>query len=143
MYISHRQLVSNLLLDIAMLVQEANSYLGESSLSPSPVSGLGKKRPQPKLSSITFAKSSSKKKITPLIVTIQKNLKPKLRSGGLEPNKVDRITNCMRRSAEKLAKPTASVLRSRRERKARSRYQATKLVKGVPKKSLGTRLRTR
>ena len=145
MTLPQRQLVSDLLHEIAQLVQEADSYIVESKLSPLPVSGLGKKRSRPSLSPTPFAKSGSKKKkkCISLFVSLQDKLKPQRRSGGLEPHKADRISNRLRRAAEKVSKPTASVLRSRRERKARSRYQAIKLVQGVPKKSLGTRLRTR
>lgn len=53
-----------------------------------------------------------------------------------------------RRMREKLSPPARDVLRARRERKARSRYNALKLVKAGPagagpRKILGTRFRNR
>jgi len=96
---------------IADLVQEADSFLEESSLFKSRV------KPLPK------AKSGV--------------------GGLMEPHKVDRITNNMRKTMERIDKPERDVFRAKRERKQRSRYAARKLVAGAPRKSFGTRFRVR
>lgn len=113
MRLPRQQLVSDLLHNIAGLVQEADLYLRESDLFKSIV------KPLPKVK----VKSSS--------------------GGALEPFAVDRITNNLRRTMEKLNKPSRDLFTDERERRQRSRYQKRKLVKGAPRKSFGSRLRDR
>jgi hypothetical protein len=67
--------------------------------------------------------------------------KPKLKDG-VEPHKRSAIERIERRVREKIAPLSRNVLRAKRERKARSRYQTLKNVK-TPRKVLGSRLRTR
>jgi hypothetical protein len=55
----------------------------------------------------------------------------------------DVISRIERRIRERGTPMTRDVLRSRRERKARSRYHAQKNVIAPPRKVLSTRLRTR
>lgn len=64
-------------------------------------------------------------------------------SEGVQPHKADRLSNRLRKSQERIEKPTRDVLRARRERKQRSRYQTKKLVVGAPRKTLGMRMRSR
>ena len=78
---------------------------------------------------------------TTLFKSLQNPAKPK--KSGVEPHKVDSLTNRLRKMNEKLAKPERDVLRAKRERKQRSRYQAGKLTIGAPGKSFGTRMRKR
>lgn len=66
---------------------------------------------------------------------------PKLKDG-IEPYKRDPIERIERRIREKYVPLTRDVLRARRERKARSRYQTLKNVI-PPRKVLGSRLRSR
>lgn len=55
----------------------------------------------------------------------------------------DPISRIIRRVREKGTPLTRDVLRARRERKQRSRYQASKLLVRPPRKLLSTRLRIR
>lgn len=55
----------------------------------------------------------------------------------------DAISRIERRIREAGSPMTRDVLRARRERKARSRYQATKNLITPPRKTLSTRMRTR
>jgi len=136
------QRVSDLLHEIADLVQQADTYLVESSLSPRPVSGLGKAKSRPPTGPRPFNKPGAGKKADRS--TLFKSLeKPSKRASLSEPHAASSIENRMRKMREKLAKPERDVLRAKRERKQRSRYQAGKLTVGAPKKSLGTRLRKR
>jgi len=106
------QQVSDLLHDIAELVQEADSYLSESALFKSMV------KPLPKA---------------------------KAAGGFSEPFAADRLTNRMRKADERVGADSQRkfMLRARRERKQRSRYQAGKLTTSKPRKTFGTRLRVR
>ena len=61
---------------------------------------------------------------------------------GVEPHKRGALDRIDRRVREKMAPLSRDILRAKRERKARSRYQTLKDVK-VPRKVLGSRLRTR
>jgi hypothetical protein len=108
----HLQRVSDLLHDIANLVQEADEFLAESSLFKSMVKPLPKAK-------------------TP--------------GGHSEPFSADRITNRLRKADERVGADSQRkyMLRARRERKQRSRYQASKLTIGKPRKSLGSRFRQR
>jgi hypothetical protein len=67
----------------------------------------------------------------------------KVSTGALEPHKVDRVSNSLRKTIERIDKPERDIMRAKRERKQRSRYQARKLVRDAPRKSFGTRLRNR
>jgi len=73
---------------------------------------------------------------------IQEDLpRPKMKDG-VEPHKRGAMDRIDRRVREKLVPLSRDVLRAKRERKARSRYQTLKNVK-APRKVLGSRLRTR
>lgn len=138
------QRVSDLLHEIADLVQEADSYLDESALSPAPVSSLGKAKSNGPMGPNAFnKKSGAGKKMdrSTLFTSLQKPAKPG--KSGIEPHKADSLTNRLRKMGEKIGKPERDVLRAKRERKQRSRYQAGKLTKDAPSKSFGTRLRSR
>jgi len=67
--------------------------------------------------------------------------KPRVKDG-VEPHRRSVMDRIDRKAREKITPLSSSVLRARRERKARSRYQTLKDVK-VPRKVLGSRLRTR
>lgn len=55
----------------------------------------------------------------------------------------DAISRIERRVRESGTPLTRDILRARRERKARSRYQATKTLIAPPRKTLSTRMRVR
>ncbi|MGE3483184.1 MAG: hypothetical protein AB7L09_00245 [Nitrospira sp.] len=134
------QRVSDLLHSIADLIQEADAFLCESSLGPAPMSA-GKKLPRPKLTPTPFNSVTKKdEKGKNLFSGIKR--KP-LGSSGIEPHRVDSLTNRLRKTTEKLNPPERDVLRAKRERKQRSRYQANKLLAIKPQKSMGSRLRKR
>jgi hypothetical protein len=129
-----------LLHGIANLVQEADAYLCESSLAPTPFSKSGQKRSKPNLSSTPFNRSNKKdEKGKGLFTAIKRS---PLKSSGLQPHKADGIENRMRRSSEGLKMLDRNVFRAKRERKQRDRYNATKLTK-KPEKRLGTWFRKR
>jgi hypothetical protein len=67
--------------------------------------------------------------------------KPKLKDG-VEPHKRGIMDRIERRVREKVTPLSRNVLRARRERKARDRYQTLKNVK-TPRKVLGSRIRKR
>ena len=135
------QRVSDLLHHIADLIQEADAFLCESSLSPTSFAGSRKRPSRPKLSPTSFSKSGKKDEKSKGLFPVVK--RAPLRRSGLEPNKVDGATNRIRKSEERLNPPERDVLRAKRERKQRSRYQANKLLVIKPQKTLGTRLRKR
>lgn len=134
------QQVSDLLHNIADLIHEADAYLCESSLAPTPFAKASQKRPRPKLSATPFNRSSKKdEKGKRLFSPIKR---PPLRKAGLQPHRADSIENRMRRSSEGLKMLDRNVFRAKRERKQRDRYNATKLTK-KPDKRLGTWFRKR
>lgn len=134
------QQVSDLLHDIANLVQEADAYLCESSLSPTPFAKSGKKRPSPRLGPLAFAKCGKKHNRSKNLFSPIK--RTPLKKSGLQPHKVDSFTNRMRKIGERAAPPERDILRAKRERKQRSRYQANKLTGGA-NKVFGSRMRNR
>jgi len=135
------QLVSDLLHQIADLIQEADAYLCESSLSPTPFAKGSKGRPS--LSAVPFAKIGKKNKKGKSSSPFTAIKRPSLRKGGIQPFKATSIENRTRRSAERINRPASAVLRARRERAQRSRYASHKLVQDIPRKILGKRLRKR
>lgn len=140
MGLPREQLVSDLLHTIASLIQEADDYLCESSLSPTPFAKAGKKRPRPKLRPTPFNRQGKKHEKGKKMFSAIK--RPRAKSGGLQPHKADGLTNRLRKMRERINKPSRDVFRAKRERKQRSRYQANKLTT-TPRKVLGTRFRKR
>lgn len=135
------QRVSDLLHNIADLVHEADAFLCESSLAPTPFSKMSKKRPKPRLSATPFNRSSKKAEKGKKLFTPIK--RPPLKKTGIQPHKADSIENRMRRSSEGLKMLDRNVFRAKRERKQRDRYNANKLTKKKPEKRLGTWFRKR
>lgn len=134
------QRVSDLLHGIADLVQEADEYLCESSLSPTPFAKSSQKQGRPKLTSTPFNKSNKKdEKGKGMFSAIKR---PKPGKTGLQPHKADSLTNRLRRSTEGLKMLDRNVRRAARERKQRDRHHATKLT-GKPENRLGTQFRKR
>lgn len=140
MGLQQEQQVCDLLHKIADLVQEADSFLNESSLSPTPFNKASRKKGRPSISPTSFAKSGDKRKQRGLFTSL---VQTKPRKSGLEPHKVDRITNRLRNMGDRIDKKDRDVNRAKRERKQRSRYQAKKLLTVTPQKSLGTKFRAR
>jgi hypothetical protein len=134
------QLVSDLLHQIASLIQEADAYLCESSLSPATFASSSKKRPSPKMCATPFAKAGKKKREKKGMFSAIK--RPRLRKAGISEFKSDAVSLRMRGADAKLNKPKRDVLRSERRRKDRSNYQRSKLT-GKPETRLGSRLRKR
>lgn len=62
---------------------------------------------------------------------------------GIQPHEASKIDNRMRKMRERFDKPQRDILRAKRERDQRSRYQSHKLTQGVPRKILGMRFRKR
>ena len=132
------QRVCDLLTNIADLVQEADEFLCEGKFYKSFSTGkLFSSRKPGKLfvSKARKPRAQSNKDTGPN--------QQKLAPAGLQPHKADRITNRLRKSQERLDKPARDVLRARRDRQERSRYQTTKATAGKPIKHLGSRLRMR
>lgn len=135
------QQVSDLLHVIADLVQEADSYLQESSLSPMPFAKSGKKPQASGLKATPFNAASKKdEKGKGLFTAIDR---PPLGKTGLQPHKADSLSNRARRSVEGVSMLDRNVFRAKRERKARDRHHANKLLTVKPQKVLGSRLRKR
>lgn len=141
------QRVSDLLHEIAELVDEADQFLTESALSPIPFAKAGKRKQRPKLSPMSFSKVGKRKQPKNLFMSLMKkakpNNKPKPKRSGLQPHQVDRITNRLRNFADRIDKKDRDVFRAKRERKQRDRYNATKDLVSMPQKSFGTRMRQR
>jgi len=136
--------VNDLLHQIADLVEQADVYLVESSLSPIAFCKTGKSGPRPPLSPLAFAKTGKKPDKQGIFLSLQVRTKPlKPRASGLEPHRVDRVTNRLRNLNDKIDKPVRNKLRARRERAQRSRYHSYKGVSSTPRKLLGTKFRTR
>jgi len=134
------QLVSDLLHQIADLIQEADAYLCESKLSPTPFASLGKKLPKPGLCATPFAKAGKKKEEKQRAFSGIK--RPPLRKGGVQPFRVDGVTNSLRKINSKIQKPKKDTFSTEYRRRERDLYQMHKRT-GKPTKTLGSRIRKR